>query len=382
MQKPDYHNSIVNLVASISAALGGAPGPYPALDWLEQEILTDGAIVLLIVDGLGDAFLEGHPGSFLHNNRSGRLSSVFPTTTATAITSFMTGVAAQQHAITGWFMWLRELGCVATTLPFNPRYRGPCFDALGLTPRQFIGNGSLFDQLAVECHTVNPAFIADSPYSLALSGRAQRHSYRSFEEMAARITEQTADGRRKLLIAYWPEFDSLAHENGIGSEAMAGHFAMLDKAIGKLHAGLRQCGARLLITADHGLIDTDEQHTIRLDDHLELADCLALPLCGEPRTAYCYVRPGKQQQFEHYVTTQLGHACQLMESAQLIAAGYFGLGDSHPQLQYRVGDYTLQMKENYVIRDRLLTEKPFTQRGVHGGLSPEELYVPLIIPVV
>ncbi len=105
-----------------------------------------------------------------------------------------------------------------------------------------------------------------------------------------------------------------------------------------------------------------------------------MPLCGEPRTAYCYVRQERTQHFERYITTNLDHACQLTESKQLIASGYFGLGHSHPELHHRVGDYTLLMKENYVIRDRLLTEKPFTQIGVHGGLSHQELYVPLIIP--
>lgn len=379
MLKPDYHNSIVNLMASISEALGGPTGPYSPLPWLAREDLGEGPVVLLILDGLGYDYLAAHPDSFLHENLKGELSSVFPTTTASAITSFMTGVAAQQHAITGWFMWLRELGCVTTTLPFNPRYRGPCFDALGITPRQFIGKGSLFDQLDVECHSINPAFIADSPYSLALSGNAQRHSYRSIEEMVALIDQCTADGQRKLVTAYWPEFDSLAHSNGIGSEAVASHFAELDNAVERLHTTLILSGTRLLITADHGLIDTDELCTVRLDDHPELADCLTLPLCGEPRTAYCYVRPGRQQRFEQYVTTQLGQTCQLMESEQLIASGYFGLGDSHPQLHYRVGDYTLLMKENYVIRDHLLTERPFTQTGVHGGLSHQELFVPLII---
>ena len=200
------------------------------------------------------------------------------------------------------------------------------------------------------------------------------------KEMVALIGELTADSQRKYITAYWPEFDSLAHSCGIGSETIADHFTILDNAIEKLHAEISRNGARLLITADHGLIDTDEQHTIRLDHHPQLADYLALPLCGEPRTAYCYVRPGLEEQFERYISNHLEHACSLVKSEQLIASGYFGLGDSHPQLQFRVGDYTLLMKENYVIRDRLLTEKPFSQIGVHGGLSEQELYVPLIIP--
>ena len=380
MLKPDYHHNIVNLMASLSEAMGGQSGPYSPLSWLKREDLGEGTIVLLIIDGLGYDYISGHPNSFLHSHLKGELSTVFPTTTASAITSFMTGVAPQQHAITGWFMWLRELGCVATTLPFNPRYRGTGFNTSGIRPEQIIGKGSLFDQLPVECHAINPAFITNSPYNLALTGRAQRHSYQTLEEMVTLIEQYSTDSKRKLITAYWPELDSLAHINGIGSTVVANHFEELDRTIEKLHTTLSNSGVRLLITADHGLIDTDEQHTILLDDHPELADCLTVPLCGEPRTAYCYLRPERKERFIDYVTNNLDHACQLVESGQLIASGNFGLGNSHPQLHYRVGDYVLLMKENYVIKDRLLTEKPFSQTGTHGGLSRQELYVPLILP--
>jgi len=37
------------------------------------------------------------------------------------------------------------------------------------------------------------------------------------------------------------------------------------------------------------------------------------------------------------------------------------------------------MKDGYVIRDRLLSEKPFQQRGVHGGVSHAEMWVPLSV---
>ena len=44
-----------------------------------------------------------------------------------------------------------------------------------------------------------------------------------------------------------------------------------------------------------------------------------------------------------------------------------------------MGDYTLLMREHYVIRDRLPGEKTYTQVGVHGGLSAAELNVPLCL---
>jgi len=55
----------------------------------------------------------------------------------------------------------------------------------------------------------------------------------------------------------------------------------------------------VIITADHGLIDIPSANVIFLEDHPELQDTLTLPLCGQSRTAYCYVHPAKAKKFEN-----------------------------------------------------------------------------------
>ncbi len=64
----------------------------------------------------------------------------------------------------------------------------------------------------------------------------------------------------------------------------------------------------------------------------------------------------------------------------LLAGEYFGLGEPHPRLADRIGHYVLLMKDNFVLRDRLLGEgeRP-VHVGVHGGTSAAEMYVPLIL---
>lgn len=133
------------------------------------------------------------------------------------------------------------------------------------------------------------------------------------------------------------------------------------------------------MTADHGFIDTDESHTVSLEQHPDLADCLTLPLCGEPRVAYCYVRPERVRRFENYVGDRLAPVAELHRSGDLIAQGWFGRGPAHPRLADRIGDYTLLMRDNYVIRDWLPDEARYRQIGVHGGVSAMEMLVPLAV---
>jgi hypothetical protein len=378
MHKPDYDHSIVNLMASIAQGLGAGDTGYAPLTALPADTLRDRPVALLLVDGLGAALLQQFPDSHLARAHIGTLSSVLPSTTASAITTLATGVAPQQHAITGWHMWLRELGSVATILPFAPRHGGASFSTAGWSPTQFIGAPPLYDRLAVPATVLSPAWISDSAYSRATAGRARRRGYANMEDFFAQLVTQLADGRPQYLYAYWTELDSLAHEHGSASHQVREHFLALDRAFAAACAALRGSGALLLGCADHGFIDTDEAHTLHLADHPRLADTLAMPLCGEPRTVYCYLHPGRKAEFLGYVRGELGMQCEALASAELLAEGWFGRGTPHPRLRERIGDYVLLMKDNYTLRDRLANEKPFRQMGVHGGVSASEMEVPLL----
>ena len=103
-----------------------------------------------------------------------------------------------------------------------------------------------------------------------------------------------------------------------------------------------------------------------------------VPLCGEPRLAFCYVHPGLENAFETYVREHFSDQAALFPSRQLLEEGWFGRGSPHPGLQHRIGHYALVMKDNWMITGRLPGERPLQHIGVHGGVSPEEMYVPLV----
>lgn len=382
MPLPDYAGgSIVNLMSSIESALGTATPLYPPLRDLLPSALGTGNVVLLVIDGLGHGYLtQAHPTSCLRQHLRAAITSVFPSTTATAITTFLTGLAPQQHGLTGWHMYFRELGTVTAVLPFRARHGGPSLTQSGVDAAALFGHGSLFDRLAVPSHIVAPQRIVHSDFNLAHSGCARRMGYASLAQFFERIREAVADGTgRKYVYAYYPELDGLAHEYGIASPQVATHFAELDAAFGLFLSSIRGSGSTVVVTADHGFIDTTPESEIELDQHPALAEALVLPLCGERRAAYCYVHPHKREQFERYVRDELAGCAALFESAQLVAHGYFGPGEPHPRLCERIGHYTLMMKHNYVIKDWLPNERRYTQIGVHGGVSMQEMVVPLIV---
>ena len=375
---PDYRGGgLVNLMSSIATALG-TDSPYPPLAALPPEALAGARhLVLLVIDGLGHDFLLGRDSALRRHLRS-PLTSVFPSTTASAIPTFLTGLAPQQHGLTGWHMYFREIGAIAAPLPFRVRAGRHALREAGVTPATLFGLTPLFDRLPLPSHVVSPRQIIHSDFNVALSGRARRHGYETLDEMFALIAGLLrVEAPRSYVHAYWPQLDSLAHEYGIHSPQVAEAFAALDAGFAQLAEVARSTGSRVIVTADHGFIDAGE--TIDLDDHPGLRETLLLPLCGEPRMAYAYVRSGREAQFEDYVRSHLAERVHLFRSTDVLSRGWLGAGEAHPALRDRIGDFVLIPRGRAILRDWLQGEPHHTHIGVHGGLSAAEMIVPLVV---
>lgn len=379
---PDYSRSIVNLMSSIALARGAKESLHPTLD---PEVPSSWAqatnLLFLVIDGLGYEYLVSHGrGSRMHEHLSGAISSVAPATTAAAIPTFLTGLSPAQHGFTGWFGWYRELGCVTAVLPYVTRHGGLSLANAGIGPGQLSGATPFPDRLTVACEMVSPRWIAQSIFNRTFSGKARIHDFEDMAGLFKKIRRLVRAGRkRKYIHAYWPKLDSLAHEFGIASHQVAQHFEQLDSQFQRLMATLSGSDTLLIVTADHGFVDIAFDHNIHLHDHPLLADCLTLPLCGEPRLAYAYVHPDRKADFEAYVASELSEQMQLFSREQVLQAGLFGPGKPHPRLAERIGDYVLALKDGWLIKDQLPAERPHQLIGVHGGLSEAELRVPLVV---
>jgi len=378
---PEYNGrSIVNLVSTIQKACGSNP-VYPLLKNLSPEILSEKQNILLIVlDGLGYEYLTDYgKGTIFTDHLESRLTSVFPSTTASAITTFASGVAPLEHAITGWFMYFKEVGAASLVLPFCPRFSGKSYSMDNLNPEDFFNFPSIYSDLDRDSYVVTVDYIKDSPYnSYALKGTI-KSGYKKISQFSDNIVKVISKGKnKKFVYAYWSEFDKNSHRYGINSEETFKHFKHLEKVITKLVKKLKGTDTICLITADHGLIDTIPERVISMDYFPEMREMMILPLCGEPRVPYCYVKAGKKNDFQYFVEQNLSDVCNIYPSEDIISKGMFGLKEENPKLRDRIGDFTLIMKESYVLHDWVLGETPFKFTGYHGNLTPEEMYVPLI----
>ncbi|MGW8269795.1 MAG: alkaline phosphatase family protein [Burkholderiales bacterium] len=379
---PDYSGgSLLNLMATLAAACGAAPRHAP-LAALPQARLADARnVVLLIVDGLGDALLARHAGGGeLHRRRLDSITSVFPSTTASAITTSYTGWAPLEHGLTGWFTYFGAAGCVGAPLPFVSRGDKRSLRTRGLTPERAFAAGSLFDALTARAIVVTPQSIVNSDYNLYHCGRAERRPYAALEGLVAEVEAAVkSDDARKFIYAYWPDYDSTSHQHGRESPAALAQLAAFDAAFGELLRRLSGTESVVVATADHGFIDSAADETLDLADAPGLCALLRYPLCGEPRIAYCYVQEGRSEEFMQRAADWLGERGSVRPSRLLVDEGWFGPGSPHPRLAERIGDVARVMKGRYTIRERTPGEARHRHIGNHGGTSEDEMRVPLLV---
>lgn len=381
---PDYHGgSIVNLLASLIRARGGR-SPHRSLRGLPAGLLRAARrVVYLVVDGLGEEQLRRHlragGGRVFFGCRPRQvITTVFPATTASAVITFTTGASPAEHGLLSWYLHLPDLGMVSTILRSTTRTGQPMAGEEFDLPRYLAVPSHLAGVPGVRA-ALSYGDIAETRMSRAVGSWTVRRSYRRLEGLRRAVLAFARQRGRGLAYVYWPEYDGLCHAKGCAHRVTTRHLEAVDRTLGRLAAQLRGTGTVLLVTADHGLVDVPPARHLELRDVPGFYDCLAVLPSGDAREVSCFVRPGRVREFLALVRRRLAGACVCVAGAELIRLGAYGPGRPHPALAARVGDYVLLARESCAFS---ATPPGFTGRahiGQHGGMSAEEIRIPLYV---
>jgi len=137
-------------------------------------------------------------GSFLYQHCVKKITSVFPPTTATALTVFNTGVAPQQHALTGWFMYLKEIGIVSAVLPFISRAGKFKLDEGNITYNDIFDSKTFYEKLGVPSYQLLSKAYYNSAHSAALGKGAKTIPFSGLNDFLEKSTVQRKPGGENL----------------------------------------------------------------------------------------------------------------------------------------------------------------------------------------
>ncbi len=379
---PDYRGgSIVNLLSSIIHASGGT-SPHPRLRGVAPG-LFDGIsrIVYLVLDGVGYNQLirflaSGGGGHFFSRHPFERITTVFPTTTAAAVTTLSTGATPVEHGVLSWHLHLPDLGLIGAVLP-GMTLTGTPMAGDGFNLRRYLGLPSYLSSVRRHKRLLSFGNLGRSAYSNAGTRWNGYGAYKTLRGMERQTACFARERGRGVAYVYWPLYDTLCHRKGVQARETRLHLAEIDASLGRLVSRLAGTGTLLLVTADHGVVDAPPPRRIDPAAVPGLFDCLTLLPVGDGRQVSCFVRPGLVERFHDVVGRHLADACVCITGEELLDGGLFGPGRRHSSLRGRLGDYVLLARDDYAFRVTASLTKARVHKGNHGGLSADEVYVPL-----
>lgn len=349
-----------NLVPALSAPPGGRPA------WLPAPAAAATQVVLLVLDGLGWEQLGERQelAPTLAGMSGGPITSVAPTTTATALTSITTGSTPAEHGVVGYRVAVdgpsgREVMNVLrwTTVSGDARAFVPASGFAGRTP--FGGR---------PVPVVSRDTFAGSGFSDAHLPREANRPWHTASGIAVEVAGALRDGA-PLVYAYYDGVDKVAHLTGLGDH-YAAELAWADRLVADVAAVLPP-GAALVVTADHGQVEVGERAE-PLDEGLRRR---AVAVSGEARWVWLHAGDGDRDGLLQAAEDRYGQVAWVRSVEQIGADGWLG-GALDERARRRLGDVAVVAFEPVAFTEPGGSDRRLVCR--HGSLTAAEVLVPLL----
>jgi hypothetical protein len=334
-------------------------------------------LVFVLIDGFGMNLVEREPPcSPFRACLAGELKSVYPSSTAPALTSLATGAWPSEHAVPGWWTYLPEAELTATILPFVDRFsqrplagRIDPATAFPMPSRP----AALRRRLAV-----SPKAIAGSTYSVYSQAGAETFGYESMTSAVECIVDflRHAAGPTYTYL-YLPFIDAAEHTHGHSHPEVTRTIGRVRQRFASLVEAVRG-RARIVATADHGHVEIDDARKHTLQRWHPLCELLAIPPSCEPRAPAFHVAAGEHGRFKEAFRSKFGERFALLTLDEADGLRLFGRTPLAAETRRRLGDYVAVARGlDAIIYEP--TDELRAMRGFHGGLAAGEMRVPLMI---
>lgn len=365
---PAYgQRSLVDIVPAAGTALGRAEVLGPT----GLELPEGAAYVIFLIDGLGARLLEryAHAAPYLAGLLAAQRPGTagVPSTTATSLTSLGTALPPGGHGLVGFSarvpgtdLLLNHLLWDQDVDPIEWQPHPTAFARLHaagvavsvINQRKFDGTG-----LTVAAHRGGDYIGAD----------------KAGERIAAAVSASAQ--RPSLTYLYDADLDWTGHQWGVASRQWLQQLSMIDAEAEQLREAL-PADRRLLVVADHGMVDAPDQHRLDIDEEPVLRHGVSL-VGGEARFRHLYCQRGALPDVLSTWRDLLGERAVVLSRDEAITAGWFGAVGA-PVLP-RIGDVVVACRDDHVILSGRDFPYEATLVGFHGSLTPDEMLIPIVV---
>jgi hypothetical protein len=364
---PDYSGA--NLTGIIPGCLLGTSGRRP--NWFPQPLQDAERIVLLVIDGLGYEQLQRHAhiAPNLMSLVGGSITTIAPSTTASALTSLVTGASPAEHGIVGYRMDMGD------SIMNSLRWWSDTRDLRKVHPPASVQPIPPFVGMTIP--VVSRAELEGSAFTEAHLRGSRPCGWRAASSIVAQCASLISSGE-KFVYAYYDGVDKIAHERGFGAYYDA-EIAATDWLVGSLLNTLPS-GTTLAITADHGQVQVG-------DNVVHLSDDIKATLhhqSGEGRFRWLHAKRGQESELLQIATDSYSDIAWVASRDQVVEEAWLGPargGRIADQVKRRLGNVAL-VPFTATTFDDPLDSGPFSLVCRHGSLTADEMFVPFLARTV
>ena len=369
--EPAYGSrSLVDVVPAVGAAIGVKHRPdEPVPGGL---VLPEApAYVVFLVDGLGARLLERYAEAapYLASLIGGQAPGTagVPSTTATSLSSLGTALPPGAHGLVGFTSRIPGTGRLLNALAWDKQ----------VDPKQWQPHATAFTGLRLNgasVTVVNKREFRGSGLTVAAHRGAEFvGADRVGERLAAAVAASSR--RPSLTYLYDGDLDWTGHRYGVASDSWLQQLSMVDAEAEHLRESLPP-DVRLLVIADHGMVDSPIASRVDVDAEPALRDGLFL-MGGEARFRHLYCRNGAIDDVAATWRSVLGDRADVLTRQEAIGRGWFGAVE--PLVMPRLGDVVVACRGDHAVISTADFGYESTLIGLHGSLTADEMLIPLLV---
>ena len=327
------------------------------------EIVDAPSVVVLVLDGLGWYQLQERASiaPTLAGMDGGPVTTVAPSTTATALTSIVTGTTPGEHGVVGYRIAVGDeiLNALRWTTARGDARRS-------IVPAEFQPEPAFMGQRPL---VVTMAGFEGTGFTMAHLADVRHSGWHTLPGLAVNIRQAVAGGE-PFVYAYYDGIDKTAHVHGFG-EHYAAELAACDRMVADLMMALPR-GTAIVVTADHGIVDCTG-NAVPLDPDVERH---VARQSGEARFRWLHAEPGHGRDLLDAACGCHGDRAWVRPVDQVVDEGWFGSAVSDAARE-RLGDVAVVAKDRWYFLDP--ADSPRIELiGRHGSLTADEMLVPML----
>lgn len=396
---PDYKNSLLNVPSTILSLFGAQTIHHPLIKNAWQN--TEGCknIVMFLLDGFGFNIYEKFAlkNSFFKNFSErglvSKITSVFPATTAAALTTLHTGLAPIEHGFFEWNLYFPVIEEIIESIPFEVVFSKytPQNTVLSQNPSLIYSGETIYNKLKTHyidsLYFTQEKFVNDT-FTKAVSKGAKVVGFSSLSDLFIKLTSFLENSPSRLYCyIYLGEVDTAEHHYGVSSNEVKNAIDSLSKHFEENFLKplsmktARQTG--ILFTADHGHENIDVKNITLLNNYNFLDKTYQktshktpiLP-SGSPRDIFLHVKDEKINEVISFLTKKLGNNSMVIKLEQSTIDKLFGKFPPHNEFLERLGNILILSNTSHVCWYEYNSQKQLTHKSHHGSLLESEMIIP------